>query len=254
MRGQCTVGGSGGVQCVQSSGRELAGTEDRRGHDGELSMGKCGISVKKREPRSAQWSRITERRRRTHQRDTRMLHDSGLPKFLWAEVYNTVTYVHNGTPTRALGELTPYEACYGAKPGLAHLRAFGAPCAIFEPQARLKKLDDWASTVEAEIGFGTWKGAEPTSPGDDADIPIVQQLPEHAVEPARSEVAAARIATPIPTHPTISRRRPNDLFMTCHMSRTTSARILQSGLRRSMQGGGSSGLGRDGGGAIAPCS
>jgi hypothetical protein len=34
-----------------------------------------------------------------------MLHDSDLPKFLWAAVFNTATYVHNRTPTKALGDI-----------------------------------------------------------------------------------------------------------------------------------------------------
>ena len=34
-----------------------------------------------------------------------MLHDSGLLQYLWAEAYNMATYVHNRTPTRALGDL-----------------------------------------------------------------------------------------------------------------------------------------------------
>jgi len=71
-----------------------------------------------------------------------MLHDSGLPKFLWAEAFNAATYVHNRTPTKALGGRTPFEVLYGAKPDVSHLCAFGAPCAIVEPKERLKKLDD----------------------------------------------------------------------------------------------------------------
>ena len=74
-----------------------------------------------------------------------MLHNSSLPQYLWAEVYNTATYVHNRTPTRALGGVTPYEAHYRVKPKVEHLRAFGAPCASVEPQHNLKKLDDRAS-------------------------------------------------------------------------------------------------------------
>ena len=71
-----------------------------------------------------------------------MRHDSGLPKSLWAEAFNTTTYVHNRTPTKALGDRTPFEVRYGAKPDVSHLRAFGAPCATVEPKERLRKLDD----------------------------------------------------------------------------------------------------------------
>jgi len=73
-----------------------------------------------------------------------MLHNSGLPKFLWAEAFNAATYVHNRTLTKVLGGRMPFEVLYGAKPGVSHLRAFGAPCAIIKPKERLRKLDDQA--------------------------------------------------------------------------------------------------------------
>src|SRR6267154_1452795 len=73
-----------------------------------------------------------------------MLHDSGLPKFLWAEAFSTATHVHNRIPTRALDGLTPHEVLYSTKPDVTDLRAFGAPCAIVEPAEKLKKLDDRA--------------------------------------------------------------------------------------------------------------
>ena len=47
-------------------------------------------------------SRVCDRR--THQQNARMLYDFGLPKFLWAEAYNTTTNVHNRAPARALGD------------------------------------------------------------------------------------------------------------------------------------------------------
>ena len=62
------------------------------------------------------------------------LHDSGLPKALWAEVFSVATYVRNRSPTSALKGSTPYKMVYDVKPDLANLRAFGAPCAIVEPK------------------------------------------------------------------------------------------------------------------------
>ena len=74
-----------------------------------------------------------------------MLHDSGLPKSLWAEAFSTVTYIWDRTPRGALEGRTPYEVVYGVKLDLADLRAFGMSCAIIEPSEKLRKLDDWAS-------------------------------------------------------------------------------------------------------------
>ena len=61
-----------------------------------------------------------------------MLTDSGLPKSLWAEAFNTATYVQNSTLTRVLDGCTPYDMVYSVKPDLTDLRAFSAPCAIVE--------------------------------------------------------------------------------------------------------------------------
>ena len=69
----------------------------------------------------------------------RALYDSGLPDYLWAEAFNTATYAHNRTPTRALDGRTPFEVRYGAKPDLAHLRGFGAPCIVVQPLEKLRK-------------------------------------------------------------------------------------------------------------------
>jgi len=71
-----------------------------------------------------------------------MLHNLGLPMFLWAEAYNTVTDLHNRTPTRVLGGRTLNEVLYGMKSDISHLYTFRAPCAIVELKEWLKKLDD----------------------------------------------------------------------------------------------------------------
>lgn len=40
-----------------------------------------------------------------------MLHDQGLPLFLWAEACNIAMYLQNKSPHRSLGNQTPLEAC-----------------------------------------------------------------------------------------------------------------------------------------------
>jgi len=90
-----------------------------------------------------------------------MLRDSGLSDMLWAEAFVTAAYVHNRTPTRVLKGLTPFEVRYGAKPDLAHLRAFGAPCSIVEP---LEKPDDRATMcffVGYKCGGGGYRVWDP---------------------------------------------------------------------------------------------
>ena len=93
-----------------------------------------------------------------------MLRDSDLPGSLWAEAFNTASYVYNRTPTEVLKGLIPFEARYGAEPDLAHLRAFGAPCSIVEPLEKLRKLDDQASIcyfVGYQYGGGGYRVWDP---------------------------------------------------------------------------------------------
>jgi len=54
-----------------------------------------------------------------------MLHDSGLPKFLWAEATAHVVYLKNHTWTRTIGETTPYKILYGQKLDLSNIQPWG---------------------------------------------------------------------------------------------------------------------------------
>jgi hypothetical protein len=45
-----------------------------------------------------------------------MIHDQGLPLFLWAEACNTTVYLQNMSPHRALGNMTSDEDFTGQKP------------------------------------------------------------------------------------------------------------------------------------------
>jgi len=62
------------------------------------------------------------------------------------------TYVHNRTPTKALDRRTAFGVRYGAKPELAHLRAFRAPCAVVEPLEKSKEHDHHA-TMYFFVGY-----------------------------------------------------------------------------------------------------
>ena len=47
---------------------------------------------------------------------------------------------------------TPYDMVYGIEPDLADLHAFGTPCAIVEPGAKSRKLND-RSTMCLFLGY-----------------------------------------------------------------------------------------------------
>lgn len=77
--------------------------------------------------------------RRLLERVRALLHQSDLPKTLWAEALQHATWLKNRLPTRALGGRTPFEALYGKKPDLAGLPEWGAP--IWCHSATGSKLD-----------------------------------------------------------------------------------------------------------------
>ena len=70
-----------------------------------------------------------------------MLFDARLPHRFWAEALSTAAYLINRSPTKTLGEETPFEAWYGKKPCVKHLKVFG--CAAYSHVAKdeRKKLN-----------------------------------------------------------------------------------------------------------------
>ena len=70
-----------------------------------------------------------------------MLTDSKLPHKFWAEALSTHVYLRNRSPTKALTEITPYEAWYGAKPDVSFLRIFGCSAYAHVPKFERHKLD-----------------------------------------------------------------------------------------------------------------
>ncbi len=63
--------------------------------------------------------------RRLVERVRAVLHQSGLPKTLWAEALHFVVWVKNRTLTQALGNVTPFEKLTGKKPNIAGVPEWG---------------------------------------------------------------------------------------------------------------------------------
>jgi hypothetical protein len=55
-----------------------------------------------------------------------LLIDTQLPEYLWPELFDTVLYLKNRSPNKAVRDMTPYEALYGSKPNLSHLKIIGS--------------------------------------------------------------------------------------------------------------------------------
>ena len=73
-----------------------------------------------------------------------MLADSRLPQKFWAEALSTAAYLINRSPTKALDDKTPFEAWYGKKPNVSHLRVLGCSAYTHVPKDERKKLDSKA--------------------------------------------------------------------------------------------------------------
>ncbi|XP_012453619.1 uncharacterized protein LOC105775676 [Gossypium raimondii] len=69
-----------------------------------------------------------------------LLFEKKLLKTMWAEVVNTAVYLQNRLSTKALAQKTPFEAWFGFKPSLAHLKVFGCLCYAQIPAVKRDKL------------------------------------------------------------------------------------------------------------------
>ena len=71
-----------------------------------------------------------------------MLYEKGLLKKIWVETVNTVVYLLNTSPTKALLNKTLIEAWNGRKPFVKHFKVFGCLCYSQVPKERRSKLDE----------------------------------------------------------------------------------------------------------------
>nr|CAH66391.1 OSIGBa0134J07.9 [Oryza sativa] len=92
---------------------------------------------------SAQQNGVAERKNRTiNDMANSMLQDKGMPKSFWAEAVNTAVYILNRSPTKAVPNRTPFEAWYGKKPVIGHMRVFACICYAQVPAQKRVKFDN----------------------------------------------------------------------------------------------------------------
>ena len=83
-----------------------------------------------------------------------MLHDSGLPKFLWPDAVSLAVYIRNCTWARAIGETTPYKLLNGLKLNIKGLQPWGFQVRVHDSgEDRLK--------LESCLKIGCWLGFDP---------------------------------------------------------------------------------------------
>ena len=76
-----------------------------------------------------------------------------LPKFLWESLAITAAYLHNRSPSRLLGYITPFEKDTGVKPDLSHLRVVGIKALMHIPtEKRRGKLINYSKIIKL-VGY-----------------------------------------------------------------------------------------------------
>ncbi|GAA0169340.1 transmembrane signal receptor [Lithospermum erythrorhizon] len=106
-------------------------------------------------PYTPQQNGVSERKNRTIMEMARcMLHEKDLPKEYWAEAANTVVFLLNRVPTKAVNGKTPFEAWHGYRPFLKNLKVFGCLCFTHVPQVKSGKLDKKAES-SVFIGYSS---------------------------------------------------------------------------------------------------
>jgi hypothetical protein len=70
-----------------------------------------------------------------------MIHDQGLPLFLWENSSHRTVYIQNRSPHTILGKFTPEEVFTGTKPYVSHLRIWGNICYCHVPLEKRTKME-----------------------------------------------------------------------------------------------------------------
>ncbi|KAH9697863.1 hypothetical protein KPL71_023789 [Citrus sinensis] len=85
---------------------------------------------------------VVERKNRSIQEMARtMLNENALPKYFWAEAFNTACYVLNRVLIRLHLNKTPYELWKDRKPNIGYFKVFGCKCFILNTKDNLGKFD-----------------------------------------------------------------------------------------------------------------
>jgi hypothetical protein len=71
-----------------------------------------------------------------------MLKAKNLPGFFWGDAVTTAVHILNRAPTRALDDMTPFEAWYRREPHVHYFRTFGCVSHVKDTRPGLKKLED----------------------------------------------------------------------------------------------------------------
>ncbi len=103
-------------------------------------------------PNTPEYNRLIEKKFHLIVQTTRtLLHQSGLPQFLWAEAVCLATYLINRQPTKHLRNISPYKVWTEHPPDLSNLHIFRAKGQVLVEGRHLSKFEKH-TTIMAYLG------------------------------------------------------------------------------------------------------
>jgi hypothetical protein len=95
-----------------------------------------------------------------------LLKSMQVPSVFWGEAVRTAVYLLNRSPTKALNNMTPFEAWHGKKPKISHLKVFGCVAHVKAVGPGLSKLSDRSNKmvfIGYESGTKGYRFFDPTT-------------------------------------------------------------------------------------------
>ncbi|KAG7588044.1 GAG-pre-integrase domain [Arabidopsis suecica] len=124
-------------------------------HKFKEHLTKYGILHQTSCPYTPQQNGVAERKNRHLMEVARsMMFHTSVPRRYWGDAVMTACYLINRTPTKILGDISPFEVLNTTKPSLDHLRVFGCVCFVLVPGEQRNKLDA-KSTKCMFLGYST---------------------------------------------------------------------------------------------------
>ncbi|KAG7536932.1 Integrase catalytic core [Arabidopsis suecica] len=118
-------------------------------------LNKSGILHQTSCPYTPQQNGVAERKNRHLMEVARsMMFHTSVPRRYWGDAVMTACYLINRTPTKVLGDLSPFEVLNNTRPSIDHLRVFGCVCFVLVPGEQRNKLDA-KSTRCMFLGYST---------------------------------------------------------------------------------------------------
>src|SRR5258708_7387020 len=94
-----------------------------------------GISIELTIPHTPEQNGVAEHsNRRVLDKGQTLLKDAGAPNFLWADAFATAIYAINCTVNSSLGDITLFEAFFGWKPNISHMRVWYSDVFVHRPK------------------------------------------------------------------------------------------------------------------------